>query len=324
MKTTQIVPESEHFILTPENNQQLANLCGQLSEHIRVIETYLGVTIRHRGHSFQVVGDERAIAAATIVLKQLYKDAGEKLELTPQHVHMSLQGSDDDPKEEVDTKVVKIKTRYATVAGKNLSQSRYLCNIKNHDINFGIGPAGTGKTFLAVACAIDALLKEEVRRIVLVRPAVEAGESLGFLPGDFAQKVEPYLKPLYDALHDLMGPEWVQKQEEKNAIEIAPLAYMRGRTLNDAFIIMDEAQNTTYAQMKMFLTRLGFGSTAVVTGDITQIDLPRGKASGLMQAMKILKNVEGISFSNFSAKDAVRHRLVQRIINAYECFEDNE
>ncbi len=317
MNTT---PESIDLVLEPEDNARLANLSGQFDEHLRLIERRLGVEMNNRGNRFRVIGDEKSVRAAAEVLKGLYAvSVGETL--SPARVHLFLQESgveallEPAAEEEID---VTIRTKRGEVRGRGPNQKRYLRNIISHDINFGIGPAGTGKTYLAVACAVEALEREQVSKLVLTRPAVEAGERLGFLPGDLAQKVDPYLRPLYDALYEMLGFDRVAKLMEKQVIEVAPLAYMRGRTLNDAFIILDEAQNTTVEQMKMFLTRIGFGSTAVVTGDVTQIDLPRGTGSGLRQVVEVLKDVEGISFTFFLAKDVVRHPLVQRIVNAYE------
>ncbi len=314
------------FDLAPADNQRLANLCGQFDEHLRQIERRLGVTIANRAHHFRVSGAPPAVAAAELVLKALYRDAGAGL--SPDDVHLMLQdagvesrlrgesaGAGDasgEPREIV------IRTRKTVVRGRGPNQQAYLAGIRSHDLNFGIGPAGTGKTYLAVAAAVEALESERVRRLVLVRPAVEAGERLGFLPGDLAQKVDPYLRPLYDALFEMMGFERVGKLIERQVIEIAPLAYMRGRTLNHAYIILDEAQNTTAEQMRMFLTRIGFGATAVVTGDVTQVDLPKGTLSGLRQAVSVLRDVEGVSFTFFGAADVVRHPLVQRIVQAYE------
>lgn len=313
-------PESIDLVLEPEDNARLANLAGQLDEHLRLIERRLGVEVNNRGNRFRILGEERSVRAAGEVLKGLYAvSAGETL--SPARVHLFLQESgvesllEPPVEEEIE---VTIRTKRGEIRGRGPNQKRYLRNIVSHDINFGIGPAGTGKTYLAVACAVEALEREQVRKLVLTRPAVEAGERLGFLPGDLAQKVDPYLRPLYDALYEMLGFDRVAKLMEKQVIEVAPLAYMRGRTLNDAFIILDEAQNTTVEQMKMFLTRIGFGSTAVVTGDVTQIDLPRGTASGLRQVVEVLKDVDGISFTFFLAKDVVRHPLVQRIVNAYE------
>ncbi|WP_132542449.1 PhoH family protein [Plasticicumulans lactativorans] len=314
--------------LEPADNQRLANLCGHLDEHLRQIERRLGVEIGNRGNRFQVGGSRDAVRLTIAVLEALYDaTAGEPLE--PEQVHLFLQeaGADalDAPlarDEEPDE--ILIRTKRGTIRGRGANQQRYLWNIRHHDINFGVGPAGTGKTYLAVACAVDALERNEVRRLVLVRPAVEAGERLGFLPGDLVQKIDPYLRPLYDALYEMLGFERVARLMERNVIEVAPLAFMRGRTLNDAFIILDEAQNTTVEQMKMFLTRIGFGSTAVVTGDISQVDLPRGVTSGLRQVLEVLKDVEGISTTLFQPRDVVRHPLVQRIVMAYETFENRK
>jgi phosphate starvation-inducible PhoH-like protein len=252
-------------------------------------------------------------------------ESTEKEELTSELIHLAMQEATIDDllgeQKQPEQQLIAIKTKYGLIKGRGANQQDYLRKIVSHDINFGVGPAGTGKTFLAVACAIEALQAEKVRKIILVRPAVEAGEKLGFLPGDMAQKVDPYLRPLYDALYDMLGLERVEKMIDRGIIEVAPLAFMRGRTLNDAFIILDEAQNTTVEQIKMFLTRVGFGSTAVVTGDITQIDLPSEKMSGLRHVLDVLKDVEGISFTFFNARDVVRHPLVQRIVRAYEAYE---
>jgi len=309
--------------LLPEDNERLRNLCGQLESHLRQIERRLGIEINNRGNLFRLIGDRDAVAAGEQVIKGLYAATAEEV-LTPEAVHLHLQESGVEAllgDMEGRLPEVLIKTRRSVVRARGPNQQEYLHAILKHDINFGVGPAGTGKTYLAVASAVEALETERVRRLVLVRPAVEAGERLGFLPGDLAQKIDPYLRPLYDALYEMFGFEKVNKLIERNVIEIAPLAYMRGRTLNDAFIILDEAQNTTPEQMKMFLTRIGFGSTAVVTGDVTQVDLPRGQASGLRQAIEILRRVDGISFTFFNARDVVRHALVQRIVNAYEDFD---
>ncbi|MCG6863692.1 MAG: PhoH family protein [Chromatiaceae bacterium] len=307
----------------PEDNERLANLCGQLDQHLRQIERRLGIEINNRGSIFRLIGERRSVAAAAQVLRGLYRSSADET-LTPAKVHLHLQESGvdallNDPQDRLPDLV--IKTKRAVVRARGPNQQEYLHAILRQDINFGVGPAGTGKTYLAVACAVESLESERVRRLVLVRPAVEAGERLGFLPGDLAQKIDPYLRPLYDALYEMLGFEKVNKLIERNVIEVAPLAYMRGRTLNDAFIILDEAQNTTPEQMKMFLTRIGFGSTAVITGDVTQVDLPRGQASGLRQAIEILRQVEGISFTFFNAQDVVRHALVQRIVGAYEVFD---
>ncbi|MGM0593290.1 MAG: PhoH family protein [Pseudomonadota bacterium] len=317
--------ESLDISLEPADNVRLANLCGQFDEHLRQIERRLGVEINNRGNRFRIIGDGESVRATGEVLRDLYKVSdGESL--NPKRVHLFLQesGVEELLEEEVDVEEVVIRTKRGVVKGRGPNQKKYLHNIVSHDINFGIGPAGTGKTYLAVACAVEALERDEARRVILTRPAVEAGERLGFLPGDLAQKVDPYLRPLYDALYEMMGFERVAKLIERNVIEVAPLAYMRGRTLNEAFIILDEAQNTTPEQMKMFLTRIGFGSTAVVTGDVTQIDLPRGTKSGLRQVVEVLKDVDGISFTFFLAKDVVRHPLVQRIVGAYDQFDRDE
>jgi phosphate starvation-inducible PhoH-like protein len=315
-------PKSLDITLEPADNLRLANLCGQFDEHLRQVERRLGVEINNRGNNFRIIGAVEPVRAAAGVLQDLYRVSAEET-LTPSRVHLYLQESGIEAllEEVEDVEEVTIRTKRGVVKGRGPNQQRYLKNVLTHDINFGIGPAGTGKTYLAVACAVEALERDEVRRIILTRPAVEAGERLGFLPGDLAQKVDPYLRPLYDALYEMMGFERVAKLMERNVIEVAPLAYMRGRTLNEAFIILDEAQNTTPEQMKMFLTRIGFGSTAVVTGDVTQIDLPRGAKSGLRQVVEVLQEVKGISFTFFLAKDVVRHPLVQRIVGAYEEFE---
>ncbi len=314
--------------LEPTDNERLANLCGPFDSHIRQLERRLGVEIANRGNAFRVLGDERPVRAAGDVIRRLYA-ATESESLTPARVHLFLQESGIDQAlgesetEGADEDDTIITLRRAVVRGRGPNQGRYLRSIQRCDINFGIGPAGTGKTYLAVASAVHALESERVRRVVLVRPAVEAGERLGFLPGDLAQKVDPYLRPLYDALYEMLGFERVAKLIERNVIEVAPLAYMRGRTLNESFIILDEAQNTSVEQMKMFLTRIGFGSTAVVTGDVTQVDLPRGQESGLRQVSKVLHAVDGISFTFFSSRDVVRHPLVARILDAYEIYEQS-
>jgi phosphate starvation-inducible PhoH-like protein len=317
-------PKFQDLLLEPADNERLARLCGQLDEHLRQIERRLGVEINNRGHQFRVIGDARAVAVAVAVLEALYR-ATQDESLYPAQVHLFLQeaGADALIEEEPAADEVVIRTRRGLVRGRGPNQQRYLWNIQHHDLNFGVGPAGTGKTYLAVACAVDALESNATRRLVLVRPAVEAGERLGFLPGDMAQKIDPYLRPLYDALYEMLGFERVAKLIERNVIEVAPLAFMRGRTLNDSFIILDEAQNTTVEQMKMFLTRIGFGSTAVVTGDVTQVDLPRNVPSGLRQVVQVLKDVDGISMTFFNARDVVRHPLVQRIVNAYARHEQD-
>lgn len=317
---------AEEFTLAPEDNERLANLCGQFNAHIRQIEQRFGVEINHRGHCFRVIGEADTVAQVSQLLRDLYEMTA-KAVIEPEQVHLFSQPASvaaaavADKSEDAPTETLSIRTRRGVIQGRGPNQCRYIHNILTHDINFGIGPAGTGKTYLAVACAVEALEREEVRRLVLVRPAVEAGERLGFLPGDLSQKVDPYLRPLYDALYEMLGFERVGKLLERNVIEIAPLAYMRGRTLNEAFIILDEAQNSTIDQMKMFLTRIGFGSTAVITGDVTQIDLPRDKRSGLRHVIDVLHNVKGISFTFLTSRDVVRHPLVGRIIDAYESFE---
>jgi len=293
------------------------------------IEHRLGVSISNRGNEFRLHGPTAAIHAAEQVINNLYTLTSHQLEaLTPGHIHLSLQeiwgaGEDELTTKTADhDKAISIRTKRGTIRPRGANQQHYVHDIRTHDISFGIGPAGTGKTYLAVACAVDALERNEVRRILLVRPAVEAGERLGFLPGDMAEKIDPYLRPLYDALYEMLGFERVGKLLEKSVIEVAPLAFMRGRTLNEAFIIMDEAQNTTVEQMKMFLTRLGFGSKAVITGDVTQVDLPRHQNSGLKHVMDILNTVKGVSFTHFVGRDVVRHPLVQRIVAAYDKHEN--
>ncbi|HYS51823.1 MAG TPA: PhoH family protein [Burkholderiales bacterium] len=303
------------LVLTPVDNQRLANLCGTLDENLRQIETALDVTIARRGERFTVRGAHAAQAAD--VLQKFYDDAKRGLTLDDIQLGLIEVRSRGRAKEETP-----LLTRRADLHGRTPRQRQYIQNILEHDITFAIGPAGTGKTYLAVACAVDALERDAVKRIVLVRPAVEAGERLGFLPGDLAQKVDPYLRPLYDALYDLLGFDKAGKLFDRGAIELAPLAYMRGRTLNHSFVILDEAQNTTPEQMKMFLTRIGFGSKAVVTGDITQIDLARGQKSGMVAVQKILAQVRGIAFTAFKSEDVVRHPLVQRIVDAYERHGD--
>jgi phosphate starvation-inducible PhoH-like protein len=315
-------PKALDVTLEPEDNQRLANLCGQLDEHLRFIERQLGVEINNRGNAFRIIGRADVLAVAAQILKQLYAVAVESLTLD--QVRLLIQdavqtGAEQMPADDVTVRIKRFKD--GVIRPRGLTQRRYIRNIIDCDINFGIGPAGTGKTYLAVACAVEALEREQVERIVLVRPAVEAGERLGFLPGDLAQKIDPYLRPLYDALYEMLGFDRVMKLIERNVIEVAPLAYMRGRTLNDAFIILDEAQNATVEQMKMFLTRTGFGSTVVVTGDITQVDLPRHQVSGLRQIVSVLQDIDGISFTFFQAADVVRHPLVQRIVEAYGSYE---
>jgi len=306
----------EQLSFTPADNRRLANLCGALDENLRQIETALDVTITRRGENFTLSGSTERIRAAGRVLREFYEKAADPLPL--EAVQLALIEAGHQGPAHAAIPAPALITRKQDLHGRTPRQNEYLLNIQKHDITFSIGPAGTGKTYLAVACAVDALEREAVQRIILVRPAVEAGERLGFLPGDMAQKVDPYLRPLYDALYDLMGYDKVAKMFERQAIEIAPLAFMRGRTLNKAFIILDEAQNTTREQMKMFLTRIGFGSKAVITGDVTQVDLPKGQVSGLVEAQAVLKKVRGIAFTYFDSTDVVRHPLVQRIVNAYD------
>jgi phosphate starvation-inducible PhoH-like protein len=311
---------SRELRFEPADNRRLSNLCGPLDANLRQLEVALDVSITRRGERMTVRGDAGAVERASDLLEALYARADAALE--PDAVQLSIVDSANPVAEDGDAP--RLMTRKRDLAGRTPNQRAYLESILAHDVTFGIGPAGTGKTYLAVACAVDALERDAVKRIVLVRPAVEAGERLGFLPGDLAQKVDPYLRPLYDALYDLMGFDRVGKMFEKGAIEIAPLAYMRGRTLNHAFIILDEAQNTTPEQMKMFLTRMGFGAKAVVTGDPTQVDLPRGSKSGLIEAQEVLAEVRGVAMTRFTSDDVVRHPLVGRIVAAYEAFTANQ
>ncbi len=322
------------FNLTPVDNSRQANLCGPMDDNLKSIERRLGVEISYRGNEFTVVGKPSNCSAVLKILKDLYLESqeikGNSKVITPEMVHLAILEADCLEQDEQTNKqsatdlehkydeMVTIKTKRGVVKPRNGNQQSYVQNIITNDISFGIGVAGTGKTYLAVACAVDALERQEVRRILLTRPAVEAGEKLGFLPGDLSQKIDPYLRPLYDALFEMLGFEKVEKLIERNVIEIAPLAYMRGRTLNDAFVILDESQNTTVEQMKMFLTRIGFNSRAVITGDITQVDLPRHQMSGLRHAVEVLQNINGISFNFFQAKDVVRHPVVARIVEAYD------
>ncbi|HWP10864.1 MAG TPA: PhoH family protein [Ramlibacter sp.] len=299
---------------SPASNTRLAHLCGPTDEHLRTVETALQVSIARRNEQFKIEGAKPKAQRALEVLQALYEIAGRPIPVEKVQLMVASESAMDEDEEGA----VVLHTRRADLKARSPNQSVYLDNIAHHDITFGIGPAGTGKTYLAVACAVDALERSAVQRIVLTRPAVEAGEKLGFLPGDLAQKVDPYLRPLYDALYDLMGFDKVAKAFERNALEVAPLAFMRGRTLNNAFVILDEAQNTTPEQMKMFLTRIGFGAKAVVTGDISQIDLPKGQLSGLVEAERILKRVRGIAHTRFTSADVMRHPLVARIVDAYD------
>ncbi len=322
---------SRHAItlhLEPEDNLRLTNLCGQFDQHLRQIETHFDVEISNRAFQFEITGVPLQAQKTINLLQELY-DLTSNEEIAPEKIHLFLQGdynADADGKalgkDAKESASAVIRTKRGMIRGRGPNQNSYIRSIQTSDLSFGVGPAGTGKTYLAVACAVEALERDEVRRIILVRPAVEAGEKLGFLPGDLSQKVDPYLRPMYDALYEMLGFETVDKLIEKNVIEVAPLAYMRGRTLNDSFIIMDEAQNTTVEQMKMFLTRLGFGSTVVVTGDITQIDLPKNQLSGLKHVINIMQGVKEIRFSFFESKDVVRHSLVQRIVELYAEHEE--
>ena len=315
------------FQVVPADNERLARLCGQFDEHLKQIEHRLDVQVSNRGDLFSIEGEAESSNSAKVLIEHLY-EMTENETLAPEEVHLSLQESGlAAMKEKASAQPrnnVIIKTRKSTIQCRGPRQVEYVRSVKERDLTFGIGPAGTGKTFLAVACAVEALETDQVQRLVLVRPAVEAGELLGFLPGDMMQKVDPYLRPIYDALYEFMGIERVGKLVERNVIEIAPLAYMRGRTLNHSCIIMDEAQNTTVEQMKMFLTRIGFGSKAIVTGDISQVDLPKHQLSGLKHVQNVLHGVDGLGFCDFTASDVVRHPLVQRIVAAYEAVEDSE
>ena len=320
--------------LEPADSRRLADLCGPFDDNLKQLERRLGVEISYRNQDFRIIGANQTANAAATILRELYVETatvqGQTKPVDPHAVHLAIQQAkvlEQQPTDQTmadlqHDKMVHIKTKRGVVKPRNPNQAAYVRAILSHDISFGIGPAGTGKTYLAVACAVDALERQEIRRILLTRPAVEAGEKLGFLPGDLAQKVDPYLRPLYDALFEMLGFEKVEKLIERNVIEVAPLAYMRGRTLNDAFIILDESQNTTPEQMKMFLTRIGFNSRAVITGDITQVDLPRGAKSGLRQVIDVLHDIDAISFTFFQAGDVVRHPVVQRIVQAYEAFDE--
>jgi phosphate starvation-inducible protein PhoH and related proteins len=318
-------PATSEFALDPPDAERLANLNGPFDAHLRMLELRLGVEIANRGNVFRISGPDGTVDKAEKVLRALWSEAADEILSTPAiHLRLAENSASDVLDQDILPQEVTIKVKRGTIRGRGANQAKYLHAIATHDINFGIGPAGTGKTFLAVAMAVEALNESRVQRLILVRPAVEAGEKLGFLPGDLSQKVDPYLRPLYDALYEMLGVEKVIKLLEKNVIEIAPLAYMRGRTLNDAFVILDEAQNTSIEQMKMFLTRIGFGSTAVVTGDMTQIDLPKHQKSGLKDAVEVLRGVDGISFTFFESRDVVRHALVARIVNAYEARDAHD
>jgi phosphate starvation-inducible PhoH-like protein len=317
------VEPAREFDLAPPDNGRLANLCGPLDENLRLIEERMGVSVKRRGATFRITGARAQVAED--LLRDLFEYSGRE-EITPERVHLALRDSRDLPgssgDEPADLATVRVARGSIRARGRN--QRDYLANIRSRDLSFGIGPAGTGKTYLAVACAVEALQADRIRRIILVRPAVEAGERLGFLPGDLTQKVDPYLRPMYDALYEMLGFDRVARFIERNVIEVAPLAFMRGRSLNDSFIILDEAQNTTPEQMKMFLTRIGFGSRAVVTGDVTQTDLPAGKLSGLKHVINVLRNTDGVAFTFFEAADVVRHPLVQRIVQAYEAHAPSD
>ncbi len=315
-RNNQIIRVIQRHTFTPHNNTRLTNLCGPADAHLRTIEAALQVKIAHRHEQFKVDGPKAKATQAMELLQALYELADRPIK--EEQLQLMLASDSDMLEDGSQDKALQLSTRRADLRARTPTQTTYLENIASHDITFGIGPAGTGKTYLAVACAVDALERSNVQRIVLTRPAVEAGERLGFLPGDLTQKVDPYLRPLYDALYELMGFDKVQKAFERNQLEIAPLAFMRGRTLNNAFVILDEAQNTTPEQMKMFLTRIGFGAKAVVTGDVSQIDLPKGSLSGLVDAERVLKRVKGIAVSRFTTADVVRHPLVARIVDAYD------
>ncbi len=307
--------------LMPDDHERLANLCGQFDEHIRQIERRLDIDIKNRGNHFELAGDDAAVETGAAVFESLF-DRTAAEELDPHRVHLALAehvGRDAPPTGDD----VIIRARRRPVRARGANQTAYASAMRECDLTFGIGPAGTGKTYLAVAAAVEALSHDQVRRLVLVRPAVEAGERLGFLPGDMSQKVDPYLRPMYDALYEMLGFERVGKLVDRHVIEIAPLAFMRGRTLNESFVILDEAQNTTIEQMKMFLTRIGFGSRAVVTGDVTQTDLPRGRESGLNHVTRVLEDVDDVSFVHFGPQDVVRHPLVQKIVAAYGRYDEN-
>ncbi|WP_265462651.1 PhoH family protein [Escherichia albertii] len=316
--------DTREITLEPADNARLLSLCGPFDDNIKQLERRLGIEINRRDNHFKLTGRPICVTAAADILRSLYVDTapmrGQIQDIEPEQIHLAIK----EARVPEYGKAVNIKTKRGVIKPRTPNQAQYIANILDHDITFGVGPAGTGKTYLAVAAAVDALERQEIRRILLTRPAVEAGEKLGFLPGDLSQKVDPYLRPLYDALFEMLGFEKVEKLIERNVIEVAPLAYMRGRTLNDAFIILDESQNTTIEQMKMFLTRIGFNSKAVITGDVTQIDLPRNTKSGLRHAIEVLAEVEEISFNFFHSEDVVRHPVVARIVNAYEAWEEAE
>ena len=320
--------DTREITLEPADNARLLSLCGPFDDNIKQLERRLGIEINRRDNHFKLTGRPICVTAAADILRSLYVDTapmrGQIQDIEPEQIHLAIKEARVLESVPEYGKAVNIKTKRGVIKPRTPNQAQYIANILDHDITFGVGPAGTGKTYLAVAAAVDALERQEIRRILLTRPAVEAGEKLGFLPGDLSQKVDPYLRPLYDALFEMLGFEKVEKLIERNVIEVAPLAYMRGRTLNDAFIILDESQNTTIEQMKMFLTRIGFNSKAVITGDVTQIDLPRNTKSGLRHAIEVLADVEEISFNFFHSEDVVRHPVVARIVNAYEAWEEAE
>ncbi|PPE57054.1 nucleoside triphosphate hydrolase [Pectobacterium brasiliense] len=332
LKRNNLNVTTKEIALEPADNQRLLSLCGPFDDNIKQLERRLGIEINRRDNQFKLVGKNLLTQAAADILQRLYVDTapvrGVIGDIDPEQIHLAIKESRvlEQSAEHVPDygKVVNIRTKRGVIKPRTPNQAQYVANILDHDITFGVGPAGTGKTYLAVAAAVDALERQDIRRILLTRPAVEAGEKLGFLPGDLSQKVDPYLRPLYDALFEMLGFERVEKLIERNVIEVAPLAYMRGRTLNDAFIILDESQNTTIEQMKMFLTRIGFNSKAVITGDVTQIDLPKNLKSGLRHAIEVLTDVEEISFNFFHSEDVVRHPVVARIVNAYEAWENAE
>ena len=314
---------NQHIKLEPIDNDRLINLCGLLDKNIRQIESFFDVEISNRGNSFKITGGNENVASTSHFIEKIY-DLSEKEEITPKQLHLYLNNSGEFLSANNESSKTDLNLKKNTIKPKSNNQKKFIETIKKNTITFGIGAAGTGKTFLAVACAVDALEKGEVKKIVLVRPAIEAGEKLGFLPGDLAEKIDPYLQPLYDSLYECLGFENVNKLLEKNIIEIAPLAYMRGRTLNDAFIILDEAQNTTISQMQMFLTRIGYGSSTVVTGDVSQIDLPREAQSGLKDCLEFILNIKGIDVVHFEPKDVMRHKIVTSIINEYEKRKKNK